>query len=219
MRSGEKALDALDQTSDKKTLILTAATSLLKERGVQALSFENVAETAGLSRQLVRYYYSDLEAMIVELCDHLGNAYRATLVSGILEIGKVERLKFFLDFFFDLADGHPMPDNLEVYDALVAYSVGSAPLRDRMCDQYKTLGQVIVHELAIAHPELEGSACEELSFLFVSMMHAHWSFVASLGHSRQHSLLARKAIDRLIESYINDSPNAPLIDRPWERDG
>lgn len=204
-----------EHAPDKKSQILGAAASVLSHRGIQALSFESVAQEAGLSRQLVRYYYSELDGLIVDLCDHLGNTYRELLVSGILDVGKVERLKFFLDFFFDLAEEHRMPINLEAYDAMIAYSVGSERLRDRMCSQYQTLGQVIVHELAIAHPELTGAACEELSFLFVSMMHAHWSFVASLGYSRDHSRLARRAMDRLIQSYIDNSADVPLIKKPW----
>ena len=206
-----------DQARGKKTEILSAAANLLSQRGIQGFSFENVADEAGLSRQLVRYYYPDLETLIVELCDHLAGTYRDILVTGIVEIGEVERLKFFLDFFFDLADGHPMPVNLEAYDGMVAYAVGSDALKDRMCGQYRLLGQVMVHELAIAHPELTSSACEELSFMFVSMMHAHWSFVASLGYSREHSVLARQAMDRLIESYVKDAPMAPVIEKPWSR--
>ena len=208
-----------DQAADKKTQIMLAAATLLTQKGLQTLSFEAVAAEAGLSRQLVRYYYSDLDTLMVDLCDHLGNAYREILVAGVVNVGQVERLNFFLDFFFDLADGHPMPDNLEAYDALVAYAVTSARFRERLCGQYKTLGQVVAHELAIAYPELSGSACEELSFLFVSMMHSHWSFVASLGHSREHSRLTRNAIDRLIRSYRNDSPHVPVIETPWARDG
>ncbi|WP_298922567.1 TetR family transcriptional regulator [uncultured Roseobacter sp.] len=207
-----------NQTQEKKIEIMRAATSLIKKRGLQALSFEAVANESGLSRQLVRYYFTDLDALIFELCTFLGNRYRDILVTGIVDVGQVERLKFFLDFFFDLADQHPMPDDLEVYDSLLAYAVGSEELKERLCDQYKTLGQVIAHELAIAHPELDGHGCEELSFLFVSMMHAHWSFVASLGHSRDHGRLTRRAIDRLIESYINDSSNERSVDAPWSRD-
>ncbi|WP_299859643.1 TetR/AcrR family transcriptional regulator [uncultured Roseobacter sp.] len=203
---------------EKKLQILQAATNLIKTKGLQALSFEAVSVEAGLSRQLVRYYYSDLDMLIVALCDHLGNGYREILVAGIVEVSQVQRLGFFLDFFFDLADDHPMPDNLEVYDSLLAYAVGSDTLKNRLCDQYKTLGQVIVHELAIAHPELDGHACEELSYLFVSMMHAHWSYVASLGYSRAHSRLTRNAIDRLIASYVNDASRVPVIERPWSRD-
>lgn len=208
-----------DQAADKKTQIMLAAATLLTQKGLQTLSFEAVAAEAGLSRQLVRYYYSDLDTLMVDLCDHLGNAYREILVAGVVNVGQVERLNFFLDFFFDLADGHPMPDNLEAYDALVAYAVTSERFRERLCGQYKTLGQVVAHELAIAYPELSGSACEELSFLFVSMMHSHWSFVASLGHSREHSRLTRNAIDRLIRSYRTDSPHVPVIETPWARDG
>lgn len=189
--------------------------SLLASKGLQALSYEAIAHQAGVSRQLVRYYYSDQDTLISDLCDHLGNAYRDTLTAGVIDVGKVERLKFFLDFFFDLADERRMPDQLEVYDALVAYAVGSSQLKGRLRAQYQTLGQVIIHELAIARPELEGPACEELSYLFVSMMHTHWSFVASLGYSREHGRLTRSAIDRLIESYANDSSFERVIERPW----
>ncbi len=203
---------------DKKTQILIAATELLRDGGMQALSFEAVAAKAGLSRQLVRYYFADLDTLVVALCTYLGNGYRDIIVAGIVEVSQVERLGFFLDFFFDLADGHPMPDNLEVYDSLLAYAVGSAELRDRLCEQYKTLGQVVVHELHIAYPQLDGHACEELSFIFVSWMHAHWSFVSSLGYSRDHSRAARNAMDRLIASYLADPPPEPLVARPWLRD-
>ena len=140
------------------------------------------------------------------------------IVAGIVDVGQVERLRFVMDFLFDLADGHRMPANLEAYDAMVAYAVGSNQVRERLCTQYKTLGQVIAQELAIAHSELDGPSCDELSFLFVSMMHAHWSFVASLGFSREHSQVMRKAIDKLIASYINETPQNPRIKSPWSQD-
>jgi AcrR family transcriptional regulator len=203
----------------KQPQILQAAATLLRERGIQALSFEAVAGQAGLSRQLVRYYFADLDSLIVALSDHLGNAYRELLVAGILKVDQVKRLDFFLDFFFDLAEGHPLPDNLEVYDSLLAYAVGSEALADRMCLQYQTLGKVVAHELAIAHPELTGQACEELSFLFTELMHAHWSFVATLGYHRDHSRLTRAAMTRLIDSYRREAPGAPVIAQPWAREG
>ena len=214
---GGERVSKREQTHTKRQQILDAAASLLSSKGLQALSFENVAQEAGLSRQLVRYYYPDLDGLIVDLCDHLAGIYRELLVSGIVTVGKVERLDFFLDFFFDLADGYPMPVNLEAYDAMIAYSVGSESLRDRMCGHYRTLGQVVLHELAIAYPQLSAAACEELSFIFVSMMHAHWSFVASLGYSRQHGRLARSAIDRLIRSYLETAGDVPEIEKPWQR--
>lgn len=212
-----RTLTTSSEATAKRAQIFQAATVLLARDGLQALSFEGVAQESGISRQLIRYYFADIESLMVGLAEHCGRAYQDMLVAGIVEIDQVKRLDFFLDFFFDFDPDHPMPENLEAYDALIAFSVGSETLRGRMCDQYKTLGQVIIHELAITHPELEAHACEEISFVFVSMMHAHWSFVASLGHSRAHGHLARQAIGRIIDSYVADSPTQPVIDRPWER--
>lgn len=129
-----------DPSPGKKAQILDAAARVLSTRGLQALSFENVAHEAGLSRQLLRYYFADVDALIVDLCDYLAGIYRELLVSGIVNVAQVARLDFFLDFFFDLAEGHPMPIDLSAYDAMVAYSVGSEAMRDRMCNQYQVLG-------------------------------------------------------------------------------
>ncbi|MBO6815718.1 MAG: TetR/AcrR family transcriptional regulator [Rhizobiaceae bacterium] len=200
---------------EKKNQILGAATRLLTKSGLQSFSFEAVAKEAELSRQLVRYYYPDLDSLIADLCDHLGKGYQNLLVAGIVKVGQVERLEFFKDFFFGMAADHPMPDNLEVYDSLFSYAVGSELLRERLRAKYKTLAQVIMHELAIVHTELDGQACEELSFLFVSMMHAHWSFVATLGFSKEHNQITRSAIDRLIKSYIDDASCTPSVENPW----
>ncbi len=202
----------------KKIQILDATATLISRDGLQSFSFENIAKESGLSRQLIRYYYTDQDALILDLCDHLGGSYQSVLVTGVVEVGQVERLGFFLDFFFGLAEKYPMPQHLEAYDSLLAFAVGSPNLRARLCDQYKMLGQVIVHELAIAHPKLSDHACAELSYLFVSMMHAHWSFVASLKHTPDHGRVMRKAIDRLIVSYAQESTSDPQVKRPWARE-
>ena len=208
-----------DLTPDKKTQILNAATTVLRVQGLQALSFEAIANEAGLSRQLVRYYYSDLDVLMVELCDHLQKVYQDFLVAGIVDVAEIERLGFFFDFLFGVDKGHPMPDNLETYDGLFAYAVGSDALKDRLCEKYMTLGQVIVHELAVVYPTLTHTAYQELSFLIVSMMHAHWSYVATLGFSPDHNRIARGAVDRLIASYIENAPAASSGEKPWSRGG
>ena len=211
-------MDANQTEQSKKTRILDAATRVLTKSGLQAFSFESVAKEAGLSRQLVRHYFADPEVLIAELCDHLANGYQDVLVSGVVEVRKVERLDFFLDFFFGVSKHYPMPDNLEAYDALFAYAVGSPMVKKRLWAKYEMLGQVMKHELAIAHPKLDNHACAELSFLFVSMMHAHWSYVATLGYSAGHNQLTRRAFERLIESYVNEEPSVQSMAKPWERE-
>lgn len=207
-----------DQGPSKKDQILDATTILLTSSGLQALSFENIAKQTGVSRQLIRYYYPTLEALIADLCDHLGKVYQDVLIAGVVEVGQVERLDFFLDFFFGVSRDYPMPDNLEAYDSLFAFCVGAPEVKQRLRGKYRMLGQVIQHELAIAHPQLDAPACDELSFLFVSMMHAHWSYIATLGFSQEYNRVARKAMDRLITSYCNDIPTSPAIKTSWFRD-
>ncbi|WP_127144323.1 TetR/AcrR family transcriptional regulator [Pelagibacterium montanilacus] len=207
------------ETRDKKTQILDAATKLLRKRGLQAFSFDAIAGEAGLSRQLVRYYYSTLDDLMVDLCEHLMLVYQEILTTGIVKVGQVGRLEFFLDFFFGAADGHALPDNLEVYDVFFAYAVGSEPLKDRLRELYKTLRHVITHELAVAHPHLNAKAREELSFLFVSMMHAHWSFVATLGYSSDHNRITRQAFDTLIASYVGEERAGSATVQVVPRDG
>lgn len=207
-----------DPGPNKKLQILDATTALLTTSGLQALSFEMLAKQTGLSRQLIRYYYPSLDGLIADLCDHLGKVYQDVLISGVGKIGQVERLGFFLDFFFGVSADYPMPDNLEAYDSLFAFCVGAPEVKDRLRAKYRTLGQVIQHELAIAHPKLDGPACDELAFLFVSLMHAHWSYIATLGFSQEYNRVARKAIDRLIASYCKDGPTKPAVQASWMRD-
>lgn len=201
--------------NDKRAAILRAGTAVLCKQGLHRLSFESVAAESGLSRQLVRYYFPTIDDLMIGLCDHFGAIYQGILTKTIVNAGAVDRLSLFLDFFFGVPGAPPMPDNLEAYDALVGYAVTSPKFSQTLCLQYRTLGEVMNHELQISHPALSRAARDELSYLFVSMMHAHWSYVASLGYTPDHGILTRKAFDRLIASYLDDASDTRTIARPW----
>ena len=83
-------MSATAQNPTKKAAVLDAATRVLRTQGLQALTFENVASEAGLSRQLVRYYYANLELLMLDLCDHLAASYGDVLVRGVEEVGQVQ---------------------------------------------------------------------------------------------------------------------------------
>ena len=76
---GADALRRNRSSAQKRRHILNAAADLLARSGIQSLSFEAIANEAMLSRQLVRYYFADLEALMCDLCDHQGQAYREAL--------------------------------------------------------------------------------------------------------------------------------------------
>lgn len=202
---------------DKRDAIVRSALGLLMRGGPAALTFERLGAASGMSRQLVRYYFPDLEALMIALCDHLAGLYRTELVNGVAKVENKDRLNFFFDFYFGLMDDRPKPKDDQAYDALFAFAAGHEPLRERLAAQYGLLGQVVSHEIQVSYPEISGRCAQELSFLFVCLMYGHWKMVASLGHAEEHGALSREAMIRLIESYrAIPSPrtSGPL---PWTR--
>lgn len=188
---------------DTKQKILLGAFRALRSEGLPVISYDRVAESADVSRQLVRYHFKDPDDLMVALCDHLAGLYRDLLVEKAKALQGAARIEMFMDFYFGLLDDAPKPADDQVYDALLSRAAGSPPVRERLRSQYSLLGQVVGHELQLAFPELERRAADELSFIFVSLMYGHWKMVASLGVSRAHNQVTRAAMRRLIQSYVN----------------
>lgn len=190
---------------DNRERILAAAFSALMKSGLPHLSFDAIAAEAGISRQLVRYYFATAEDLMVELCDRLADSYRLALSENASRLEGPDRLSMFLDFYFDLLDGAAKPKDDQVYDAMMSLATGSERIRANLRGQYTLLGQVLCHEFRVAHPSLSLRACEELSYAFVCIMYGHWKMVATLGLSPAHNRVARAAMDCLIRGYLLDS--------------
>ena len=92
---------------------------------------------------------------------------------------------------------------------MLAMAAGSDRVRRNLYEQYSLLRHTIAHEVQISHPTMPQSACREIAYLFVSLMYGHWKMVASLGFCRDHSRVARSAMDRIIASYLEryDDPD------------
>ncbi|MEQ8780488.1 MAG: TetR/AcrR family transcriptional regulator [Roseibium album] len=196
-----------NELPDRRAQAVQGAFDALKSHGLGELSFDLVASKSGMSRQLVRHYFPDHEALMIAVCDHLARLYSEPLIAAASALDGPERTTVFLDFYFDLLSDNPKPRDDQVYDAMMALAARSNSIRTALADQYGLLGQVLGHEFVVQYPELSQQSASELSFLFVSMMYGHWKMVASLGYSEEHNMVTRRAIDRLIKSYI-ESPSA-----------
>lgn len=208
----------MEPHSQKKAQIVQAAFSVAMEQGVQNLRFEIIAKTAGLSRQLLRYYFEDQEALMIALCDHMADVYRQALIAGAAKAENTKRLDFFFDFYFDLLADQRKPRDDQAYDAMFAFAASSQPIRKNLQGQYGLVGHVLSHEIQISYPTLTAQDCLELSYLFVCLMYGHWKMVATLGYSEDHKFITRRAMDRLIHSYVSGT-HAPLRElRPFTSD-
>lgn len=205
----------MEKDDDRKQDILAGAFSVLMKNGLPRLSYDLIAKEAGVSRQLIRYYFSEPDELMVALCDYLASSYREALIKGVLETQTENRLKFFFDFYFDLVNGFPKPRDDQVYDAVLSLAAGNNAIRSNLRAQYTLIGQVVSHEIHLAHPEIGREFADELSYLFVCLMYGHWKMVASLGLSEDHKYITRQAMDRLIHSYTGKKFDLAATAKIW----
>ena len=191
-------------TADRRRAIVQGAFDALLHNGLPHLSYDTIADRAGLTRQLVRYHFPDPEALMLEVCDRMADVYREALTATEGQQQRTVRLDALFDFYFDLLDGTSKPRDDQVYDAMLSLSVKSPKIRHALGDQYRLVGQVLSHEFGAQYPDLDRQSAEELSWLFVCLMYGHWRMVASLGFSASHRHVSRRAMDRLIRSYLID---------------
>ncbi|MEL7459395.1 MAG: TetR/AcrR family transcriptional regulator [Pseudomonadota bacterium] len=200
---------------NREASIVDGAFEVLMAEGLEHLSYNKVAKAAGTTRQLVRYYFPDPDDLMIALCDQIARVYREALIGGMAERQGPDRIALFLDFYFDLLDAPRKPRDDQVYDALLSLATRSDRVKTNLRQQYTLLGHVISHELRQEYPEIPLPACEQLSFVFVSLMYGHWKMVASLGLSEDHKRITRQAMDRLIESY-RAKPVAAECSNTWK---
>lgn len=205
-----------NNAKDRKEQIVRGAFDALMKNGLPDLSYDLVAEEAGLSRQLVRYHFPDHESLMVAICDYLAQLYRDALITSAGSLKGPERVEMFLDFYFDLLGNAPKPRDDQVYDAMMSLATRSDVVRNTLAGQYSLLGQILSHEFELQYEEIDRRSAQELSYLFVCLMYGHWKMVSSLGFSNEHRHVTRQSMDRLIRSYENkDLPPSETV-RVWE---
>ncbi|WP_172670671.1 TetR/AcrR family transcriptional regulator [Labrenzia sp. DG1229] len=66
---------------DRRAQAIQGAFDALKSHGLGELSFDLVASKSGMSRQLVRHYFPDHEALMIAVCDHLARTLQRAIDS------------------------------------------------------------------------------------------------------------------------------------------
>lgn len=193
--------------SVKQEKIILAAFEALNANGLPALSYDKIAEQSGISRQLIRYYFPDKDDLMSALCNLTGVAYRESLVELASNPNHPDRLKMIFDFSFDLIEEKRKPRDDQVYDAMFSLATSSDFIRESLRAQYNLLGNVVAHEIKIKFPQMRISDADQVSFLFVCLLYGHWKMVASLGLSEDHKYVTRRAMDRIVKSYLDMPEN------------
>ncbi len=190
----------------RKPAIIQGAISALNKHGLSMISYDLIAEEANMSRQLIRHYFPDPDALMVSVCDGLAAAHHEALGSGVVKVEPSKRLDLFLDLFFHVVGQGKVGKQTDTvaYDAMMAVATGSKSVRKCLLDHNSFLRSEISKEVQIAHPSLSASDCDEIGYLFVALVYGHWRLVTTLGFCPSYNDISRTAMGRLIASYLKD---------------
>ena len=86
---------------DKRELILNAAESCLKERGLNRLNIRDVAKEAGVSLGSVHYYFSSKEHILMEIFRQFVDRVSEATLSGTPDADPKQVIVDFINGFFD----------------------------------------------------------------------------------------------------------------------
>lgn len=187
----------------RRAEIVQALSKALTDDGLSLPSNDAIAAKAGMSRQLIRHYFPDQQEMVTELTESLSSEYKQLLAKALGYVQSGDRLQFLLDFYFGQTDEKMFskPDDDHIYDVLFAIANQVAVVRENLYQQYNLLKFTFAHEIQIKYADLSQKACEELAALIVSLMYGHWKMIKTVGFSDDLNIIAREAVDRLMQSY------------------
>lgn len=183
--------------------ILEAALGAIDRHGLSKISYDLIAEEAGTSRQLIRHYYPKVEPLMVNIVESITETYRNLVIADINAMQSTQRLSIMMDFFFGQLQDKELPPSMS-FDSMFALANNSEPVKQAMHATHQVLSETFQNELRACYPMLPLNVYQELGHQFVSLITGHWRMVSSLGMSDKYTAVSRKAMDRLIQSYLDE---------------
>jgi AcrR family transcriptional regulator len=184
--------------------ILSATYTALKKFGLASISYDLIAKQAQIPRQLVRHYYPDSEALMVDVVASFTEQYQSLVMHNVVSENATQRLSTLMDFFLGSATEQNSP-TASSSDCLFALAVSSQRVRDAMHTTHQVLADTFATELLFSYPLLDLKTRTDIGFLFVALQTGHWRLLSSLGFSQHYASTARLAMEEIIASYAKEA--------------
>jgi len=132
-----------------RTLILGAASELLKTRGFNAFSYRDLAEHVGIKSSSLHYYFPTKQDLAQALLQEYREAMRKALTSLDLRTGVAERLRGLVALFASTAE----QDQWCLAGMLASdYATLGEPLRQEVRGFFALIEQWLAHQAQAAVP-------------------------------------------------------------------
>jgi AcrR family transcriptional regulator len=128
---------------ERRRSILDAFIELIGERGLEAVTLDDVAGRAGVQRSVVRHYVGNREALVLEAAARLVDRYELVVREAVGSAPAIRRL---IDHMFGRSWAASMDIEDRAFDELFAETVRHPELKDRLRRAY----ELLIDELAMA---------------------------------------------------------------------
>jgi AcrR family transcriptional regulator len=180
----------------RRPQILQAFEACLIRYGLEGTTLDRVAEEAGMTRGLVRYYLGNRDEVLRALGVHIRDRYSVWLQELVAADRSKDRLSSVLDA---LLLGHVPRDLYLVSDALFSVAVRDPELAAVLRETYMEFERTIDTELAAALPDADPRARRQVALAILCLAFATPDLRA-MGFPADRQTAARSTADRLVES-------------------
>jgi AcrR family transcriptional regulator len=181
----------------RREQILDGVETCIIKHGLKNVTFERIAEEAGVQPSLIPHYFGSKQAVMSAAVERtLDNVI--TLVDEMVgESEGPDVLKMLLDLVFSGA--LTIPQIGQMADELIAVSYFDEDTRVRLVDMYKHLNQLAVDAVRQAYPEVPHEHADAVAYGLLLISDANNTF-ACIGFEPDYNERARYAAERLIAS-------------------
>lgn len=147
---------------ERRAQILAAVEECIVTHGLAGVTYQRVAQRAGVQPTLIPHYFGDKTALLAAAVDNTLETVTAMAeawVNGTTGAARVERL---LDFVFG---GAIARSNVGILaDQLMAAGHVDERVGDRVRAMYRTLHEIGADALADAYPEASRQQCDDVAY-------------------------------------------------------
>lgn len=181
------------KAAERTSQVVGAFVHLIAERGLEAVTLDDVARHAGVDRAAIRHYVGNRRDLILAALDLLIDRYEHADRDALGDEPTVDQ---WLERLFGAAWGRAEDD--AAFDVLLQEALRDDALRERLRDTYESLVGAVAGALRRAAPDAPRRDAVDVAYTIVCMAE-HNLTMQALGFPTTRALGAQRAARALAE--------------------
>jgi AcrR family transcriptional regulator len=190
----------------RREQILDATEACILERGIDGVTFAQVARRAGVRTSIVPHYFGTKDALMASMVDRVLDRVQVLLDEAVADSRGRERLGRLLDVLF--GGRLATPGVILLVDQLRAAAYFDETARARLTGMYRHFERLAVDAVAEAHPDAPDARRRAIAYALVCLGDAN-SSLRAIGFPRNRDRRAQAAAQVLLDSLTGAERGRP----------